>query len=591
MRYRFNTLSHFLHRTGVHQDQVRAGFRRKMLKGAIMELKSCRVVLAACLALAFLPGTTSASDLKRNLALQNLKHIIVVMQENHSFDNYFGALAYMPGGVYHSVDADRDHDGDRDGADRQGADRDEGGCRPDDHRCVDGLTCKVASDGTLSCTNANIDAGAGKVFAFHDTNRCVKPDLDHGWVSTHHEANFNQPNASLRHFRGDGFVGQNDLTEQIDSGAESPTEDETMGFYTQAELPFYYDLAQKFAISDRHFSSVLGPTFPNRSYSMAATSFGHLTTNDEIPPLGGYKPLTGTIFDLLDAHAVTWANYFQDVPAGGSFRLFTLSGHDPHFLPYALFLAQVTGVPGVPALPQVSFVDPNFGFFSRNAENDEHPPADIQRGQAFLSQLINAVRNGPYWKDSIILITYDEHGGFYDHVKPAQAPQGGTRTPDGIAPGQCADASFLPASAQPGGGAQCLTNQVNPAGNSVATAAQLCPAFAANPTGSFPKECASFDQLGFRVPFIAVSPFAKPHHVSHAVSDHTSVLALIERRFMVPFNSRGDDHPHLTRRDQFADTLEDMFDFENSPSLNTAIGTAAPPINDCGPFSGVNSTP
>jgi phospholipase C len=72
-----------------------------MLKGAIMELKSCRVVLAACLALAFLPGTTSASDLKRNLALQNLKHIIVVMQENHSFDNYFGALAYMPGGVYH----------------------------------------------------------------------------------------------------------------------------------------------------------------------------------------------------------------------------------------------------------------------------------------------------------------------------------------------------------------------------------------------------------------------------------------------------------------------------------------------------------
>ncbi len=458
-----------------------------------MESKSHRVALAACLALVLLPGPASAGGLKRNAALQNLKHIIVVMQENHSFDNYFGALAYVPGGAYHAVNADRDHDGDRDGDDRDGDDRDNRGCRPDDHRCVDGLTCKVASNGTLSCTNANIDAGAGKVFAFHDTNRCVKPDLDHGWVATHHEANFDHPNASLRHFRGDGFVRQNDLTEQIDNGNESPTEDETMGFYTQAELPFYYDLAQKFAISDRHFSSVLGPTFPNRSYSMAATSFGHVTTNDEIPPLGGYKPLTGTIFDLLDAHAVTWANYFQDVPAGGSFRLFTLSAHDPHFLPYALLLAQVTGVPGVPALPQVSFVDPNFGFFSRSAENDEHPPADIQRGQAFLSQLVNAVRNGPYWKDSIIFITYDEHGGFYDHVKPPRAPQGGTRTPDGIAPGQCADASFLPASAQPGGGAQCATNQVNPAGNSVATAAQLCPAFAANPTGPFPLGCASFD--------------------------------------------------------------------------------------------------
>jgi phospholipase C len=547
-----------------------------------MELKSSRVGLAAFLTFVLLTGTASAGELQRNAALQNLKHIIVVMQENHSFDNYFGALAYVPGGVYHSVDGDRDHDGDG---------RDDGGCRPDDHRCVDGLTCKAGSDGALRCTDANMDAGASKVFAFHNTNRCVKSDLDHGWVGTHREANFNHPNASLRRFRGDGFVRQNDLTEQIDNATESLTEDETMGFYTQAQLPFYYDLAQKFAISDRHFSSVLGPTFPNRSYSMAATSFGHLTTNDEIPPLGGYKPLTGTIFDLLEAHAVTWANYFQDVPSGGSFRLFTLSGHDPHFLPYALFLAQVAGVPGVPALPQVSFVDPNFGFFSRNAENDEHPPADIQRGQAFLSQLINAVRNGPYWKDSIIFITYDEHGGFYDHVKPPQARQGGTRTPDGIAPGQCADASFLPASAQPGGGAQCSTNQVNPAGNSVATAAELCPAFAANPTGPFPKECASFDQLGFRVPFIAVSPFAKPHYISHAVSDHTSVLALIEKRFLVPFNGQGDDRPHLTRRDQFADTLEDMFDFENSPSLNTTIGTAPPPINDCGPFSGINSTP
>jgi len=69
------------------------------------------------------------------------------------------------------------------------------------------------------------------------------------------------------------------------------------------------------------------------------------------------------------------------------------------------------------------------------------------------------------------------------------------------------------------------------------------------------------------------------------------VLALIEKRFMVPFNGDGDDHPHLTRRDQFAGTLEDMFDFENSPSLNTAVGMASRPANDCGPFSGVSSTP
>src|SRR6516162_4676786 len=116
-----------------------------------MERKSCRAALAACLALVFLPGTASAGERERSAALQNLKHIIVVMQENHSFDNYFGALAYVPGGAYHPVDADRDRD-------RDGDDRDNGGCRPDDHRCVDGLTCKVTSGGALSCSNANIDA-------------------------------------------------------------------------------------------------------------------------------------------------------------------------------------------------------------------------------------------------------------------------------------------------------------------------------------------------------------------------------------------------------------------------------------------------
>jgi phospholipase C len=526
-------------------------------------------------------GPVSADEIQSDHGLQNLQHIIVVMQENHSFDNYFGALAYTPGGVYHSIDRDFgrvEHDA-------------FGGCLPDDHRCVDGLTCKVAVNGTLACANSNIDADdpdavERQVFAFHDPNRCVKPDLDHGWVGSHFEGNFRNPNATLSQFRGDGFVRQNDLTEQIDNGNESPTEDETMGYYTQEDLPFYYDLAQKFAISDRHFSSVLGPTFPNRSYSLAATSFGHLVTPDDVPPTGGYKPLTGTIFDLLDAHGVTWADYFQDLPAGGSFRLFSATAADPHFLPYKLFLAQVAGEAGVPALPQVVFVDPNFGAFSKAAENDEHPPADIQRGQAFMAQLVNTVRNGPYWKNSVILITYDEHGGFYDHVKPPLAPQGFARTPDGIEPGQCADASNLPASAHPGGGAQCASNQASATSTSVSAAAELCPAFAANPTGPFPQQCASFDQLGMRVPFIAVSPFSKPQYVSHAISDHTSVHALIEKRFLTPAHGDGDadDRPHLTRRDQFADTLEDMFDFENSPSLDTKVGTAAPPVVDCGPF-------
>src|SRR5215471_10115109 len=522
-----------------------------------------RFVLAMPLALALFGANAALAEGD----LHKVKHVIIVMQENHSFDNYFGALAYAPGSPYHN--AGRGGDGDADSDDRSG-------CKKNDHRCIDGLSCIVGNSGNLTCFNSNIDDDGHTVFAFHDSRRCVAPDLDHGWIGTHNEANFSHPNNTLFQTLNDGYVRQNDATEQHDNGVENATEDQTMNFYNQDELPFYYDLAEKFALSDRYFCSVLGPTMPNRAYLMAATSFGHLTTSEIFPPPGGYKPITGTIFDLLDKNHITWADYFQDVPQGGSFRPFP---GDPHFLPLKLFLAQAAGTPGVGDLPSVSFVDPNFGVFGIKFENDEHPPTDIQKGQAFVSQVVNAVRNGPFWKDSIIFITYDEHGGSYDHVAPPRARQGHEPNPDGISPGQCADLSNPPASLQPGGGAECTISKGGAIG--------LCPALGSNLTGPFPPSCANFDQLGFRVPFLAISPFSKQHYVSHTVGDHTSLLALIEKAFM----SAGEDgdqdgadsRPHLTKRDQHANTLEDLFDFDKSPSLNTTVGVAAPPAQDCTP--------
>src|SRR5579871_480045 len=518
------------------------------------------------LAMFMIMGGSVAAHAEGNI--KKVKHVIIVMQENRSFDNYFGALAYAPGSPYHTPEHDRDRDRDRD---------DNHGCRKDDHRCVDGLTCLVDGSGRLTCLNSNPDDDGHIVLSFHDSRRCILPDLDHGWQSTHREANFENPNDTLFNTISDGFVRLNDITEQIDHGVETPTDDQTMSFYNQDELPFYYDLAQKFAISDRYFSSVLGPTFPNRSFFMAGTAFGHLTTAEIFPPAGGYKPITGTIFDLLDAHHVSWADYFQDMPQGGTFR----PGNDPHFLPLKRFLAAAAGTPGADALPSVSFVDPNFGVFGVQFENDEHPPTDIQRGQAFLSQVINTVRNGPFWKDSIILITYDEHGGQYDHVAPPHAPQGHELTPDGINPGQCADLSNPPASLQPGGGAECKISK----GDAVA----LCPALGANITGPFPSSCANFNQLGFRVPLMAISAFSKRNYVSHTVGDHTSLLAFIEKAFMTTDEDGDNDRddrdprPHLTLRDQHANTLEDLFDFDESPSLHTKIGQAAPPVVDCTP--------
>jgi phospholipase C len=485
----------------------------------------------------------------------HVNHVIILMQENHSFDNYFGVLPYAPGGPYHP-----------------------GPCDDDDHACVDGLSCARTPKGALACRNSNPDDAHGRVRAYHAVTYCPGPDLRHDWPASHQEANFANPGLTFLASPNDGFVRVNDRVPasifpipdggggQPDAalGGESRFEDDTMSWYDQRDLPFYYALAQTFAISDRYFSSTIGPTFPNRAYSLAATSFGHLSTLEILPPLpGGYRPLTGTILDLLDRAGVSWTNFVSDVPTTAMFRGLDLS----HVRPVTSFL-QIAAQPTC-TLPAVSFVDPAFGdnTFGTNPNHvqfDEHPPTDIRAGQYFVSNVVQALRASPCWKDSVLFLTYDEHGGFYDHVAPPRARQGGARTPDGISPGQCADASSLPASESPGAGAQC--------GASVQDAAAICPGF--TPGGPYPWWCASFDQLGFRVPFVAVSPFSRPHHVSHQTADHTALLAFIEKRFL---SSDDDDRPALTARDRHAPTLEDLFDFDGAPSLGAPVDAAPPP--------------
>jgi Phosphoesterase family len=128
----------------------------------------------------------------------------------------------------------------------------------------------VDAIGDPHCFNSNLDSSGHLVFAFHDPRRCTIPDLNHSWFPVHQEANFLHPDDTLFNTRSDDFVRVNQATEQLNNL------DDTMGFFTQADIPLYYSLAQNFAIDDRYFSLVLGPTFPNRSYFMAATSFGYL---------------------------------------------------------------------------------------------------------------------------------------------------------------------------------------------------------------------------------------------------------------------------------------------------------------------------
>jgi phospholipase C len=497
-------------------------------------LRHCRVRVAplvmAVVASALLLGP---APVRADGNLNNVNHFIFAMQENHSFDNYFGVIPFVPGSPYHAAHGKK-------------------GCPATDNTCVDALRCKVLhSTGQLSCRNANTGnmPSPRRIRSFHDPRYCTGPDLDHSWIGSHMEGNFQHPNNMLKTSRNNGFV-------RVNAASDPPaqvTDHDAMGYYTDADLPFYYGIAETFAMSDRYFAAVIGQTFPNRAYFGAGTSFGHLTTNEIIHP-GGYQPINGTIYDRLDAAGVTWKDYFSDLPYSQIFK--TSPGHT---FPVSTFMTDLTAG----TLPQVSFVDPSAfpdqTINGKTYETDEHPPQDIRAGEYFVWTIINALRNSSSWHDSVLFLTYDEHGGFYDHVKPPPADQGGASTPDGIAPGQCADASNPPASEQPGGGVTCTHS-------STMDAPGLCPAF--TPTGPYPANCATFNQLGFRLPLVAVSPFSKAHYVSHTIGSHTSFLAMLEKRFSLP---------SLGARDAHANTLEDMFDFDTSPSLATPVGTAPLP--------------
>ena len=283
----------------------------------------------------------------------------------------------------------------------------------------------------------------------------------------------------------------------------NPGGERAMGYYDERDLPYYYALATTFALGDRYFCSVLGPTFPNRSYLLAGTSFGHIR-NDAV------RFGQGTIFDLLEAHDISWKVYYNDLPY--SAVLFGVSG-PPHVVRFANFISDAAAG----TLPQVSFVDAAMGL--GRVELDEHPPANIQQGEQFAAQVTDAVLNSPNWPHAVLFITYDEHGGFYDHVGPPPACP-----PDEIAP-------------------------------------MLDPN---DPSSDFP---AQFDRYGFRVPLLVVSPYAKPGFVSHTIYDHSSILRFIETRY---------DLPALTNRDANATPLLDFFDFSHPALLNPAALPEAP---------------
>jgi phospholipase C len=332
-------------------------------------------------------------------------------------------------------------------------------------------------DAEVSALDAtNPDKDGTPIQFFHQSQYCLD-DPNHGWNEVHLEWDEGKM---------DGFV----INNYFDNG--NPVDGKrAMGYYTEADIPFFYGMANTFAVADHSFCSLLGPTGPNRAYLQAASSFGKTGVTL-------YSEPHNNLIEIMETGKVTWRDYYSSLPTLGTF-LDSLSKHIGNITRIEYFLDDVTAG----RLSQVNFVDPELGDNFGANRNDLHPPGDVQLGDQFLEKTIKALMASSQWPHMAIIVTFDEHGGFYDHVPPPAA---------------------------------CRPDDIDP---------ELSP-------GDQPGK---FDRYGVRVPTIVISPYAKPHYVSHQVYDHTSILRLLEARFLLPA---------MTNRDANADPMLDLFDFSKA---------------------------
>ncbi len=353
---------------------------------------------AAC---TFKAGAKAADTVGVSAALGKdipIKHVIIMMKENRSFDHLFGKL----------------HD--------QGQPETEG----------------------IPASFTNPDLTGAAIAPFHATTTCNPLDPGHQSASMR---------AVVNGGAMDGFV-KNAANSSTRKGELAPSDGHyIMSTYEQTDLPFYYWLANTYALSDRHFASIVGGTFANRNFYMFGQNAGVLDTGISYP-----DPATNSIFRTLMTAGYTWGAYSDELPLSTTLG-WTQSDPGVHSM-QDLYDALDQGT-----LPNVVFVDAN------DSVTDDHPPGDLQAGEAWLRTLYQHAVGSPQWERLAIIWTYDEGGGYPDHLAP---------------PNGCA--------AVPGG-----------------------------PT-----------ELGVRIPLVAISPWARRHAVSHVVHDHTAITRFIEALFDLP---------------------------------------------------------
>lgn len=413
-----------------------------------------------------------ASPAPSSGTVQSLRHIIFMLQENRSFDNYFGKL-----GAYRASRIT--------------------GAKATDVDDLDSAKAQYA-----------LKNPQGQSFKpFHQRTECIE-NLSPSWDESHTDmhlvgGNYMNVSASSK-YKMDGFL------KTTKSGGTGDVHDAThtrpIGYYNETDLPFYYELATQFATSDRWYSPIPANTIPNRMYLFAGTSYGNA-----YPPTDNMTYQRPTFFRALTNAGVSWRYYYLDN------SVFLANWTDWTALKGHVYPIQdwfnVLGSPNADQqLPQVIFIER-----ASSTGLDEHPSNNVQKGASAVEQLLRALFTSAVWPSSAFILSYDEGGGTLDHVKPILVTP-----PDNIAP-------------------RDITGHVQ----------------------------GLFNLTGFRVPMVVISPWVKPHYVSHLPMDYIAILRFIEKRFNVP---------SLTMRDSTAGNMNDFFDF-SSPHMLTVPTLPPQPTN------------
>ncbi len=290
-------------------------------------------------------------------------------------------------------------------------------------------------------SNLDLEGNTITVFAMDDL---AVVDPPHDWDPVHLQWNLGKM---------DGFVIQHELD---DPGHET----EVMGYYVRDQLPVSYALAEGYTLCDRWHCAVLGPTWPNRFYIHCASSGGQ---QGNFP-----QPGLVSIWDQLAEAGLDARNYYSDVPwVWGAFA-------NP-FAGYTDGLDEFFAAAQAGSLPPYVVIDPNFGLLGAEGQNDDHPDANITMGQIFQASIYEALAQSPQWYSCLLVITYDEHGGFFDHVPPPETVD----------------------------------------------------------------ELPEFAQLGIRVPSIVIGPHVRRGCINSTQLEHTSIISTVTRRHgLVPLNDR-----------------------------------------------------